>query len=573
MIATETIVPSKKLKIKFGGKRVEDHPGPQSCEFGKLVGQKLSFMGRNGLKVDGSGRFKYSLNTFSNGKTLAAACCKSKSSITIADKRRATEDIESPREKKQKLDRGTTQQCSSILKTLMTHRFGWVFNQPVDPVALKIPDYFSIITDPMDLGTVKSKLERNLYQASEEFAADIRLTFSNAMLYNPSGNHVHKMAKELLENFEKKWILPKEKWVSGRSNFQREKPSNGPPGEKISRTPSSHSSLLNKKSTGSEENVSKLFSNVNGAEVDRSSPTCAPKPPRKNFHTGTETGSNDASSSFDKQTPRHKCSGCGTIMPCHCVSSSSLDHVSSGGENSDVNDSCRRDSQTSGLSASHKSKSDTDSDGIRSVLEDEGKPPYDQSLARGANSTSEVCSTPVFDVQLSPKKALRAAMLKSRFAETILKAQQKTLLDLGDKVDQLKIQQEKERLERKQREERERIEAQIKAADMALRLKAEAEKKQQRERDREAARIALQKIERTVDLDQNLEILKELEKLCGGFLFIQHHRAMVKRSLDDCQLENPLERLGLFIKDEFLDDDEETIYSVNGKEREVFSRS
>ena len=37
--------------------------------------------------------------------------------------------------------------------------------------------------------------------------------------------------------------------------------------------------------------------------------------------------------------------------------------------------------------------------------------------------------TPIFDVQLSPKKALRAAMLKSRFADTILKAQQKTLLD------------------------------------------------------------------------------------------------------------------------------------------------
>ncbi|KAL0542713.1 hypothetical protein IC582_017787 [Cucumis melo] len=541
MIATETIVPSKKLKIKFGGKRVEDHPGSQSCEFGKLVGQKLSFMGRNGLKVDGSGRFKYSLNAFSNGKTLAAACCKSKSSITITDKRRATDDIESPREKKQKLDRGTTQQCSSILKTLMTHRFGWVFNQPVDPVALKIPDYFSIITDPMDLGTVKSKLERNLYQESEEFAADIRLTFSNAMFYNPPGNDVHKMAKELLENFEKKWRLPKEKWVSGKSNFQREKLSNGPPGEKISRTPSSHSSLLNKKSTGSEENVNKVPSNVNGAEVDRAIPTCAPKPPRKNFHTGTETGSNDASSSFDKQTPRHKCSGCGTIMPCHCISSSNLDPVSSG------------DQSDERLST--------------------GEPSSDQSLACGANSIPEVCSTPVFDVQLSPKKALRAAMLKSRFAETILKAQQKTLLDLGDKVDQLKIQQEKERLERRQREERERIEAQIKAADMALRLKAEAEKKQQRERDREAARIALQKIERTVDLDQNLEILKELERLCGGFLFIQHHRAMVTRSLDDCQLENPLERLGLFIKDEFLDDDEETIYSVNGKEGGIFSRS
>lgn len=40
-----------------------------------------------------------------------------------------------------------------------------------------------------------------------------------------------------------------------------------------------------------------------------------------------------------------------------------------------------------------------------------------------------VWSMPVLPVQLSPKKALRAAILKSRFADTILKAQQKTLLD------------------------------------------------------------------------------------------------------------------------------------------------
>lgn len=38
-------------------------------------------------------------------------------------------------------------------------------------------------------------------------------------------------------------------------------------------------------------------------------------------------------------------------------------------------------------------------------------------------------TTPLLDVQMSPKKALRAAMLKSRFADTILKAQQRTLLD------------------------------------------------------------------------------------------------------------------------------------------------
>lgn len=42
--------------------------------------------------------------------------------------------------------------------------------------------------------------------------------------------------------------------------------------------------------------------------------------------------------------------------------------------------------------------------------------------------------------------------------------------------------------------ERARLEAQIKAADMALRLKAEAEKKQQRDREREASRMAVQKV-------------------------------------------------------------------------------
>lgn len=70
-------------------------------------------------------------------------------------------------------------------------------------------------------------------------------------------------------------------------------------------------------------------------------------------------------------------------------------------------------------------------------------------------------------------------------------------------------------------------------------------------------------MEKTVELDQNLENLKELEKLSGGVLFIQPHRvirnAMVKTALDEVQLENPLEQLGLFIKDEFLGEDEETI--------------
>ncbi|KAK9088174.1 hypothetical protein Scep_027256 [Stephania cephalantha] len=55
--------------------------------------------------------------------------------------------------------------------------------------------------------------------------------------------------------------------------------------------------------------------------------------------------------------------------------------------------------------------------------------------------------------QLSPSKSLRAAMLKSRFADMILKAQQKTL-STGDRVDPLKVKQERERFEKKRREDK-----------------------------------------------------------------------------------------------------------------------
>lgn len=96
-------------------------------------------------------------------------------------------------------------QCATLLKRLMSHQYGWVFNTPVDAVKLNIPDYFNVIKNPMDLGTVKSKLEAGRYASPLHFAADIRLTFSNAMSYNPHGNDVHFMAETLSKSFETRW--------------------------------------------------------------------------------------------------------------------------------------------------------------------------------------------------------------------------------------------------------------------------------------------------------------------------------------------------------------------------------
>ncbi|KAL5154077.1 Transcription factor GTE8 [Glycine soja] len=95
--------------------------------------------------------------------------------------------------------------CELLLKRLMNHQYAWVFNTPVDVVKLNLPDYFTIIKRPMDLGTVKNKLASGEYAGPLEFADDVKLTFSNAMDYNPSGNDVHLMADTLNKYFELRW--------------------------------------------------------------------------------------------------------------------------------------------------------------------------------------------------------------------------------------------------------------------------------------------------------------------------------------------------------------------------------
>ncbi len=50
-----------------------------------------------------------------------------------------------------------------MMNSLWKHHQSWIFHEPVDPKKLNIPDYNDIIKQPMDLGTVKTKLNSNQY--------------------------------------------------------------------------------------------------------------------------------------------------------------------------------------------------------------------------------------------------------------------------------------------------------------------------------------------------------------------------------------------------------------------------
>ncbi|XP_051522880.1 histone acetyltransferase p300-like isoform X3 [Myxocyprinus asiaticus] len=76
------------------------------------------------------------------------------------------------------------------------------FRQPVDPSLLGIPDYFDIVKNPMDLSTIKRKLDTGQYQEPWQYVDDIWLMFNNAWLYNRKTSRVYKYCSKLAEVFE-----------------------------------------------------------------------------------------------------------------------------------------------------------------------------------------------------------------------------------------------------------------------------------------------------------------------------------------------------------------------------------
>ncbi|KAK3920232.1 Homeotic protein female sterile [Frankliniella fusca] len=108
---------------------------------------------------------------------------------------------------KEKMSEGL-RQCNDILKELFAKKhsgYAWPFYQPVNAELLGLHDYHDIIKKPMDLGTVKHKMDNREYRTPTEFATDVRLIFNNCYKYNPPDHDVVAMAKKLQDVFESRY--------------------------------------------------------------------------------------------------------------------------------------------------------------------------------------------------------------------------------------------------------------------------------------------------------------------------------------------------------------------------------
>lgn len=144
-----------------------------------------------------------------------------------------------------------TNQLQYLIKTVMKavwkHHFSWPFQQPVDAKKLNLPDYHKIIKQPMDLGTVKKRLENNYYWSAKEAIQDLNIMFSNCYVYNKPGEDVVVMAQTLEKVFFQKLEgMPKEEIelepVTPKGGGKK-KPRAGP------KTPAAGSAILNAPTT------------------------------------------------------------------------------------------------------------------------------------------------------------------------------------------------------------------------------------------------------------------------------------------------------------------------------------
>ena len=142
----------------------------------------------------------------------AAKLAQQQKSGALPNKRPLGPEPEGPEAKKQRMVAEQQQrrnalwhECYKVLDRCRRNQKAEAFKKPVDPIRMKIPDYPLIIKNPMDLQTVGEKLKARLYKDPADFAADMRLIWNNAIMYNGPTHPVSGSATAMSDFFEKAW--------------------------------------------------------------------------------------------------------------------------------------------------------------------------------------------------------------------------------------------------------------------------------------------------------------------------------------------------------------------------------
>uniref|UniRef100_A0A182XZZ5 Uncharacterized protein n=1 Tax=Anopheles stephensi TaxID=30069 RepID=A0A182XZZ5_ANOST len=102
--------------------------------------------------------------------------------------------------------------CKTILEEMELHEDSWPFLLPVN--TKQFPTYRKVIKSPMDLSTIKKRLQELVYKSREDFIADVRQIFDNCEVFNEDDSPVGIAGHGMRKFFEQRWADLTEKHTS-----------------------------------------------------------------------------------------------------------------------------------------------------------------------------------------------------------------------------------------------------------------------------------------------------------------------------------------------------------------------
>ena len=91
-----------------------------------------------------------------------------------------------------------------LVGELIKHEDSWPFHKPVSKK--QVPDYFDVVRNPMDLGTIKMRMNDVAYHNINQLLDDCLLVFNNCFLYNEEGDDVFNMGLEVFRLFMRRVV-------------------------------------------------------------------------------------------------------------------------------------------------------------------------------------------------------------------------------------------------------------------------------------------------------------------------------------------------------------------------------
>lgn len=139
----------------------------------------------------------------------------SSSSSTSSSHKKDKKDRDEAREQAKKEKKATKKlmkelaPCKAVLEEMEVHEDSWPFLLPVN--TKQFPTYRKVIKNPMDLSTIKKRLQDMVYKSRDDFIADVRQIFDNCEMFNEDDSPVGTAGHGMRKYFEQRWAELTEK--------------------------------------------------------------------------------------------------------------------------------------------------------------------------------------------------------------------------------------------------------------------------------------------------------------------------------------------------------------------------